>query len=117
LLPQRDPQLWHVIATLTQNMNRGVVSRGRLQLAVEASEGGRMQILEWTELRQQKNAPGLDYSFKYFEQVEGDIVLPPGVKPVRVIARLLPQSGAPVEQSFTWGDAISDTTASGTQAR
>lgn len=107
LVPQRDPQLWHVVATLTQNMNRGAVSRGRLQLIVEASEGGRMHKLDWAELRQQKNAPGLDYSFKYFEQLEGDIVLPPGVKPVRVIARLLPESGAPVEQSFTWGDAVS----------
>jgi hypothetical protein len=107
LVPQRDPQLWHVVATLMQNMNRGAVSRGRLQLVVEASEGGRMQKLDWADLRQQKDAPGLDYSFKYFEQVEGDIVLPAGVKPVRVIARLLPESGAAVERSFTWGDAIS----------
>jgi hypothetical protein len=45
------------------------------------------------------------YSFKYFQQVEGDIVLPPGLKPVRVVARLLPASGAPVEQAFTWGEA------------
>lgn len=117
LVPQRDPQLWHVVATLTQNMNRGAVSRGRLQLIVEASEGGRMHKLDWAELRQQKNAPGLDYSFKYFEQVEGDIVLPPGIKPVRVIARLLPQSGAAVEQSFTWGDAVSAPTAAGADAR
>ena len=117
LVPQRDPQLWHVVATLTQNMNRGAVSRGRLELIVEASEGGRMLKLDLAELRQQKNAPGLDYSFKYFEQVEGAIVLPPGVKPVRVIARLLPQSGAPVEQSFTWGDAVSSVPAVGADAR
>ncbi len=117
LVPQRDPQLWHVVATLTQNMNRGAVSRGRLQLIVEASEGGRMLKLDWAKLRQQKNAPGLDYSFKYFEQVEGDIVLPPGIKPVRVIARLLPQSGAAVEQSFTWGDAVSSVPSTGADGR
>ncbi|MGV8944066.1 DUF6776 family protein [Thermomonas sp.] len=117
LVPQRDPQLWHVVATLTQNMNRGAVSRGSLQLIVEASEGGRMHKLDWAELRQQKNAPGLEYSFKYFEQVEGDIVLPAGVKPVRVIARLLPQSGAPLEKSFTWGDAVSSLPVAGANAR
>lgn len=116
LVPQRDPQLWHVVATLTQNMNRGAVSRGRLQLLVEASEAGRMHKLDWADLRQQQDAPGLDYSFKYFEQVEGDIVLPVGVKPVRVIARLLPESGAAVEQSFTWGDAVSTTPAAATEA-
>ena len=109
LEPQRDPQLWHFVATLTQNLNRGAVSTGRLQLSVEASEGGRMRKLAWSELRQQQNAPGVEYSFKYFQQVEGDIVLPAGVKPVRLIARLQPSAGPPVEQSITWGEATSPT--------
>ena len=105
LEPQRDPQLWHFVATLTQNLNRGAVNRGRLLLVVEASNGGRMQKLGWGELRQQQEVPGIEYSFKYFQQVEGDLVLPAGVKPVRVIARLVPASGAAVEQSFTWSEA------------
>jgi len=105
LSPQRDPQLWHFVATLTQNLNRGAVNRGRLMLIVEVSEDGRMQKLAWNDLRQQQGAPGVEYSFKYFQQVEGDIVLPAGVKPVRVIARLIPASGAALEQSFTWSDA------------
>ena len=54
---------------------------------------------------QQQDAPGVAYSFKYFQQVEGDIVLPPGVKPVRLIVRLVPASGPPVEQSLTWSEA------------
>lgn len=105
LEPQRDPQLWHFVATLTQNLNRGAVNRGRLLLSVEASDGGRMRRLAWADLRQLKDAPGVEYSFKYFQQVEGDLVLPAGVKPVRVIARLVPASGAATEQSFTWSDA------------
>jgi hypothetical protein len=105
LEPQRDPQLWHFVATLTQNLNRGAVNRGRLLLSVEASNAGRMQRLGWGELRQQQDAPGIEYSFKYFQQVEGDLILPAGVKPVRVIARLVPASGAAIEQSFTWSDA------------
>jgi hypothetical protein len=111
LAPQRDPQVWHFVATLTQNLNRGAVNRGRLLLSVEASNGGRMQKLAWGDLRQQRNAPGIEYSFKYFQQVEGDLLLPPGVKPVRVIARLVPASGAPVEQGFTWGEATTGTSA------
>ncbi|MES2859678.1 MAG: DUF6776 family protein [Pseudomonadota bacterium] len=113
LEPQRDPQLWHFVATLTQNLNRGAVNRGRLTLMVEASEGGRMQKLAWNDLRQQQGAPGVEYSFKYFQQVEGDIVLPAGVKPVRVIARLVPASGAALEQSFTWSEATVATPAQG----
>ena len=105
LAPQRDPQLWHFVATLTQNLNRGAVSSGRLQLALEATDGGSMRRLDWNVLRQQAGAPGIEYSFRYFQQVEGDIVLPRGIRPVRVVVRLLPASGAPVEQSFTWSAA------------
>jgi len=112
LEPQRDPQLWHFVATLTQNLNRGAVNSGHLLLSVEVSDAGRMQKLAWGALRQQQNAPGIEYSFKYFQQVEGDLVLPAGVKPVRVIARLVPSSGAAVEQSFTWGDATAGAPAS-----
>lgn len=111
LEPQRDPQLWHFVATLTQNLNRGAVSSGHLQLVVEASEGGRMRKLAWGDLRQQKNAPGVEYSFMYFQRVEGDLVLPAGLKPVRLVVRLVPASGAVVEQSFTWSEAATATPA------
>ncbi len=113
LAPQDDPQLWHFVATLTQNLNRGAVSSGRLQLALEVTDGGSMRRLDWNVLRQQVGAPGVEYSFRYFQQVEGDIVLPRGVKPVRVVARLLPASGAAVEQSFTWSAATAAAGAAG----
>ena len=113
LLPQRDPQLWHFVATLTQNLNRGAVSSGRLQLALDVTDGGSMRRLDWTVLRQQAGAADIAYSFRYFQQVEGDIVLPRGVRPVRVAVRLLPASGPPVEQSFTWSAATAADAAGG----
>jgi hypothetical protein len=104
-LEAENGQAWHFTATLTQNLNRGAVNRGVLTLALEGSRGGRLQRLDWPALRQQPAAPGVDYSFKYFQQVEGDLLLPPGFQPIRVIARLQPQGGAAVEQSFTWNEA------------
>ncbi len=98
-------QAWHFTATLTQNLNRGAVNTGRLTLSVEGSRKGRMQRLDWPQLRQQPTPPGLDYSFKYFQQVEGDVLLPTDLQPVRVVVRLEPQGGAVVEQSFTWAEA------------
>ncbi|MHB8913207.1 MAG: DUF6776 family protein [Lysobacter sp.] len=112
LLPQSTrPQgaaAWHFTGTLTQNLNRGAVSAGRLTLLIEGTRDGRLQKLGWEDLRQQPGAPGVGYSFKYFEQVEGDVFLPAGLTPVRVTVRLVPQSGAAVEQSFTWADATGD---------
>lgn len=113
LLPQstqaQGAAIWHFTGTLTQNLNRGAVSTGRLTLLIEGTRNGRLQKLGWEDLRQQPGAPGVGYSFKYFEQVEGDVFLPPGLTPVRVTVRLVPQSGTPVEQSFTWADATRDT--------
>ncbi len=107
LQPQNDTA-WHFTTTLTQNLNRGAVSTGQLSLTVEGTRGGKLQKLSWTDLRQQPGAPGVGYSFKYFQQVEGDVFLPPDFAPVRVAVRLQPRSGAAIEQSFTWADATRD---------
>ena len=96
---------WHFTSTLTQNLNRGAVSDGTLTLTLEGTREGRLQKLAWGDLRQQPNAPGVPYSFKYFQQVEGDFFVPAGLTPVKVTVRLQPRSGAVIEQSFTWAEA------------
>jgi hypothetical protein len=110
--PQTD-QAWHFTVTLTQNLNRGAVNAGRLLVSVEGTRHGKLQRLGWSDLRQQASEPGLPYSFKYFQQVEGDLVLPPDFQPVRVAVRLTPQSGTAVEQSFTWAAATGKIGAAG----
>lgn len=97
--------VWHFSATLTQNLERGQPSEGGLTLAVGGSRNGRYEELEWPDLRQREDAPPLDYSFKYFQQVQGDIMLPDGFTPVRVTVRAAPERGSAVEQSFPWADA------------
>ena len=104
LRPQAD-QAWHYTATLTQNLNRGAVSSGRLTLAIEGTQDGKLRRLAWPDLRQQPGAPGVEYSFKYFQQVEGDIMLPPGFQPLRISVRLAPAGGAAVEQTLPWSEA------------
>jgi hypothetical protein len=99
---------WHFVATLTQNADRGAVNDGKLTLALEGSRGGRMEKLAWEVLRQQADAPGIPYSFKYFQQVQGDVIVPAGLQPVRVVVQLAPERGEPVEQSFTWAEATAD---------
>jgi len=105
-LQAQDGPVWHFTSTLTQNLNRGAISDGVLTLTLEGTRDGKLQKLAWNDLRQQASAPGVVYSFKYFQQVEGDIFLPAGLTPVKVSVRLQPRSGAPIEQSFTWADAL-----------
>jgi len=105
MAPQPGGGAWHFVATLTQNLNRGAANDGRLTLSVEGSRRGRMEKVAWEVLRQQPDAPGVEFSFKYFQQVQGDVILPEGLQPVRVVVRLAPVRGQPVEQSFTWAEA------------
>ncbi len=97
---------WHFVATLTQNLNRGAVNTGRVTLSIEGTRNDRLEKLTWSGLRKQNNAPGVAYSFKYFQQVEGEVLLPKGFKPLRVGVRLVPAGGSAVEQSFPWPDTV-----------
>ena len=105
-MQQQAGPAWHFTSTLTQNLNRGAISEGVLTMSVEGTRAGKLQKLAWTDLRQQSAAPGVVYSFKYFQQIEGDVFLPPDVTPVKVTVRLQPRSGAAIEQSFTWAQAL-----------
>jgi hypothetical protein len=107
---------WHFATTLTQNLNRGAVSTGELTLAVEGTRAGKLETLDWDRLRQGEDAPGIPYSFKYFQQVEGDLYLPEKFAPVRITVRLTPRSGAAVEQSFTWTEASRESAVAGASA-
>ena len=103
----RGDGAWHFTATLTQNLNRGVINRGDLVLEIEGTSDGRLRKLDWKQLRQDPQAAAVDYSFRYFQQVEGDLVLPDGFQPVRVAVRLAPAGGNAVTQDFDWADATS----------
>jgi len=105
LVAQTD-QAWQFTATLTQSVNRDADNSGQLRISVEGTRSGRLQRLEWPQLRQQADAPGVPYSFKYFQQVQGDLVLPQDFQPVRIIATLVPARGTAVEQSFPWTVAV-----------
>ncbi len=100
----QNSSAWQFQATLTQNLNRGAVSGGQLSLSIEGSRAGKLQTLGWDDLRQQDKAARVAFSFKYFQQVKGDVFLPEGFSPVRVTVRLQPRSGAAIAQSFSWAE-------------
>ncbi|WP_222565770.1 DUF6776 family protein [Novilysobacter antarcticus] len=103
--PQND-NAWEFQTTLTQNLNRGAVSSGRLSLAIEGTLDGKREELVWSDLRQGDDADGTPFSFKYFQQIKGDVFLPDGFSPVRVTVKLQPRSGSPITESFNWSEVI-----------
>ena len=103
MAPQSD-SAWEFQTTLTQNLNRGAVSSGRLSLSIEGTMDGKRRELAWDDLRQGEKTEGTPFSFKYFQQVKGDVFLPQRFAPVRVTVRLQPRTGPAVSESFSWSD-------------
>jgi Family of unknown function (DUF6776) len=98
-------QAWNFVATLTQNFKRGQDTRGHLTLAVEGVQNGKLATLDWAALTQGQNPAGIEYGFKYFQQVNGTIMLPGGFQANRVRVRVDGDAGR-VEQDFAWNDAV-----------
>lgn len=96
---------WRYSITLTQNLNRGKVSKGDLRLHVDGTQGGRLQTLEWPALVQDKDAAAQGFAFRYFQQLGGILMLPADFAPsqIRVVLR---SDGSTREQVFPWQSSV-----------
>lgn len=91
---------WHYRAVLTQTLNRGAISKGQMSFEVEGVRAGKLVHIGWDALHQKQGVPAQAYSFRYFQQLEGSVILPAGFVPQRV--KLSLRGGDPVDQSFPW---------------
>lgn len=92
---------WHYSVVLTQNLNRGAISQGQMRFSVEGVKDGKLTTVSWDDLHQRKGAPGQDYSFRYFQQLDGSVMLPRDFTPQRVRVSLS-GSGGGSNQTFDW---------------
>ncbi|MFT3754404.1 MAG: hypothetical protein QM769_00410 [Pseudoxanthomonas sp.] len=92
---------WEYRIVLTQNLNRGAISAGRMRFAVEGQRDGRATTLDWAQLHPEPGAPEQPYSFRYFQQLEGSVMLPEGFVPQRVRVSLHGDDVA-IERDFAW---------------
>jgi hypothetical protein len=74
-----------------------------MRFAIEGVADGKLQTLDWNQLRQQAGAPDQPFSFRYFQQIDGDIILPAGFTPQRVKVSVSGAFGTQ-EQRFEWNE-------------
>lgn len=98
-----DSGAHHFRLTLTQNVKRTQLSRGEARLSIEGVQEGQRRVLEWSVLRQDEAAEPLEFAFKYFQQVEGIVMLPEGFVPHSVRVQLEGEAGR-VERTIAWPD-------------
>jgi len=92
---------WRYEIMLTQSLNRGSVSQGQLRLDVEGVSDGKLAAVSWDDLHQRRDAAPQEFSFRYFQQLEGSVILPPGFTPQRVRVSLRGNDRA-VVQTVAW---------------
>lgn len=95
---------WRYRAVLTQNLNRGAISQGQMRFTVEGVRAGKLASIGWDELLQRQDAAGQAYSFRYFQELDGSVMLPGDFTPQRVRV-LLRGNGGNAEQTFDWKTA------------
>lgn len=92
---------WHYTVVLTQNLNRGAISQGQMRFSVEGVQGGKLTTVSWDGLHQRQAVAGQAYSFRYFQQLNGSVMLPADFTPQRVRVSLS-GSGGNTTQVFDW---------------
>lgn len=92
--------VWNYSVTLTQNLNRGAMTTGTMRLRVEGVRDGRLVTLGWDDLAP-AGGEEVRFSFRYFQQVEGSILLPDDFAPQRVRVDLRSDAGN-TQQAFPW---------------
>ena len=90
---------WRYQIVLTQNLNRGAISQGRMRFVLEGVRGGKLATVDWDELHQKPGLQGQAFSFRYFQELGGRVMLPDDFSPQRVRVLLDGQDVA-VEQAF-----------------
>lgn len=104
--PIDGSRAWNVTVTLTQNARRGEENRGRVKLAVEGVRGGKLSLMKWEQISAPDKADGIDYAFKYFQQLHISLMLPEDFTPNRLRVMVNPSRGKSLVHSMTWSEAL-----------
>lgn len=107
LTPGASARVYNFSVTLTQTLRSGQVASGRARLSVSGVQDGKLITLAWTQVAPNQDATGLEFSFKYFQQVAGTLMLPDGFTPNSIHVEADAGSGmGSANQNFPWADAL-----------
>ncbi|HKZ74042.1 MAG TPA: DUF6776 family protein [Steroidobacteraceae bacterium] len=97
------PGRYHVRITLVQSGRPDSVVSGALAVKLEGEAAGQAAAYDLAALTSDKQGE-LPFSFRYFENFDREIALPPGFAPERltVVVRATRKGVTPLTQSFLW---------------
>ncbi|MGH8213492.1 MAG: DUF6776 family protein [Rhodanobacteraceae bacterium] len=105
LTPLAKTHAWNFTVILTHSAEGGKEIQGSLSLVVEGVRAGKLATLDWNALAGSDAGDGLPFDFKYFQQVQGTLMLPADFTPNRVRIEVDPRGGAPATRTLAWSEA------------
>ena len=101
--PEGAGERYHFELVLTRTIDNDRVAEGTVALTISGERGGRPAELSHASVVESGEGP-LEFSFKYFQRIEGLLSLPPGFIPRRAFVKVDVKGERPprIEQSFEW---------------
>jgi hypothetical protein len=104
-----SPRVYNFSITLTQTLKSGQIATGRMRVSVNGVRDGKLVTLNWSDLAPNQDGTGLPFSFKYFQQITGTLMLPDKFTPNRLHVEA--EAGGDmgkIDQDFAWADALAE---------
>jgi hypothetical protein len=109
LKPIARTRAFNFTVTLTHSAEGGKETEGKLSLAVEGIRNDKLALLDWSDLGGPNAGHGLPFAFKYFQQVQGTLMLPEGFTPNRIRVTVDPDQGQTITRGMSWDEALDAT--------
>lgn len=104
LANQRQPDTYRFKLVLIQVGNNKSYISGVVAVNVIGMRGSEKEIIALRDLSQEIKDLGVKFRFRYFQDVEGELVLPDGFEPleVQVVAQASGRKSSQAERTFNW---------------
>lgn len=103
VLPGAADQHYRLRLVLVQSMRQDTVVSGAVSINIEGSQDNKpVQIALADASTAEKPTAQLPFRFRYFQNLEHDIVLPEGFEPRAVTVEVRTAKLAPVRESYPW---------------
>lgn len=98
---------YNFIVTLTQNLKKGQMINGHLSLSIEGVKDGKLQTMGWSNLGHAAQSAGLEFGFKYFQRINGTLMLPEGFVPNRItVVADASGDGGHANHQYNWAQIL-----------
>lgn len=102
ITPASQDKTFRYKLVLTQVIKNNRTTSGKVEIQIEGVQNGKPRTMNLTEVSIEKKKE-FPFKFKYFQNFEGDLIIPDGFVPSRVNVKVTSNRDS-LEKTFSWSD-------------